>query len=121
MGLCSTPEIPNPADAAMEGIAASDQLQPYQYLINAAATLGNRITLDGHTYDFSGLGNADTSRVVSDQMAQTLLALQRERSPEIIAQRIEELKAADPQGYAARKQLFDRIMADAQENPNRPI
>lgn len=122
MSCCSGPQkIPDPAVAATAGIQADTELQPFNYLIQAASTLGIPITLDGKTYDFSGLGQADTAARVSDQMAQTLLALQQEKSPQIIQQRLDELKAADPQGYAARKQLFDRITADAQANPDRPV
>lgn len=121
MGLCDTPKIPNPADAAVGGIQADAELAPYQYLINAAATLGRRIEIGGKVYDFTGLGQADTAGRVSDQLAQTLLDLQREKSPAIIAQRLAELKAADPEGYASRQQLFDRIMSDAEQNPDRPV
>lgn len=122
MGLCDGAPTPqDPAAAASGGIQADLELNPFNYLINAASQLGNRITLNGRTYDFSGLGQADTARTVSDQMAQTLLDLQRETAPDIIAQRLAELKAADPEGYAARQQLFDRIMADAQAHPGRPV
>jgi len=114
-------KIPNPADAAVQGIQSDTQLQPFKYLLNAAADTGQNITLNGQNYDFTGLGNADTAGKISDQMAQTLLDLQKEKSPAIIAQRLKELQAADPQGYAARQQLFDRIMSDAQSNPGRPV
>src|SRR5438067_419893 len=112
-------KIPNPGQAAAAGIAADTSLQPFNYLINAASTLGTPISIDGKTYDFSGLGQADTAGVVGDKMAQTLLDLQKEKSPEIIQQRLDELKAADPEGYNARKELFDKIMEDAQKNPDR--
>src|SRR5689334_7013996 len=112
MGLEDTPHIPNAGAAAAAGIQADIENQPLMYLINAAATLGNRVTIGGHTYDFTGQGQADTDGRVSDQMAQTLLDLQRETSPDIIRQRLAELQAADPEGYAARQQLFDRIMQD---------
>jgi hypothetical protein len=122
MGLCSSPPTPqDPAAAAAGGIQADLELQPYNYLIQAASQLGQRVTINGRTYDFTGQGQADTARVVSDQMAQTLLDLQRETSPTIIQQRLDELKAADPEGYAARQQLFDRIMADASSHPGRPV
>lgn len=117
----SAPKIPDVGKAAVAGIQADSELQPFKYLIEAASAMGKPVVIDGKTYDFTGLGNADTARVVSDKMAQTLLDLQREKSPQIIAQRIEELKAADPQGYAARKTLFDRIVADARANPDRPL
>lgn len=119
--MSKAPKIPNAGDAAAAGIQADTALQPFQYLINAASTLGQKINIGGKDYDFTGLGAADTSGKISDSMAQTLLDLQKEKAPEIIAQRIEELKASDPQGYAARKQLFDRIIADSQANPNRPV
>lgn len=119
--LSKQPKIPDPSKAAIAGIQADTELMPMKYLIEAASTLGKKITIDGKEYDFTGLGQADTSRVVSDKLAQTLLDLQREKSPEIIRQRLAELEAADPQGFAARKQLFDRIMADAENNPGRPV
>lgn len=113
--------MPNPGDAAAAGIRADTELQPFRYLIQAASALGRPITINGRTYDFTGLGQADTAGQISDQMAATLLQLQQEKSPEIIEQRLSELRAADPQGYAARQQLFDRIMADARANPDRPV
>lgn len=122
MGCCGgTPKTPDPGQAAAQGIRTDTELQPFSYKINAASALGIPITIGGQTYDFSGQGSADLAAKVSDQMAATLLAIQKEKSPQIIQQRIEELKAADPQGYAARKQLFDRILADAQANPDRPM
>lgn len=116
-----TPSIPNPGKVAAQGIQTSTELQPYNYLIQSASTLGVPITLNGKTYDFSGLGQADTTGKVSDQMAQTLLDIQKTTNPTLIQQRIDELKAADPTGYAARKQLFDRIVADANSHPGRPL
>lgn len=121
MGCCSTPTIPNPGQAAAAGIQTDVQNQPLMYLLNAAAELGNKITIDGKTYDFTGQGQAATAGKVSDQMAQTLLDLQKETSPDIIKQRLAELQAADPEGYAARQQLFDRIVQDAATHPGRPV
>lgn len=121
MGFLSTPKIPNAAKQAAAGIQTDLEQQPFNYLIDAASQLGNKITVGGKTYDFTGLGTADTSAIVSDQMAQTLLDLQREKSPAIIKQRLAELEAADPQGYAARKELFQKILEYAQTNPDRPI
>lgn len=121
MGLCGSPEIPDPGKAAVAGLQADTEMQPFSYLINAASTTGRPVTIGGRTFDFTGLGRADTAGRISDKMAALLLELQREKSPQIIAARIEELKAADPQGYAARQQLFERILADAQANPDRPV
>lgn len=117
----STPTIPNPATAAAAGIQADIQNQPFSYLINAASTLGKPVTIGGKTFDFTGLGSQDVAGQISDQMAQTLLDLQTETSPTIIQQRLDELKAADPQGYAARKQLFDKIISDSKATPDRPL
>jgi len=73
------PKIPDPAKSAQQGIAADTELAPFQYLINSAATLGNKITINGKTYDFTGAGQSDTAGKVSDQMAQALLDLQKEK------------------------------------------
>jgi hypothetical protein len=122
MGLCDKPKAaPDPADAAVGGIQADLALSPHNYLLNAAAQMGTKVTIDGKVYDFTGLSEADTAAKVSDQMAQTLLDIQREKSPQIIEQRLAELKAADPKGYAARQDLFDQIMAEANKNPDRPL
>lgn len=121
MGFLSSVKVPNAAKSAAAGIQADLEQQPFNYLINAASQLGNKITIGGKEYDFTGLGDADTSAVISDQMAQVLLDLQKEKSPQIIAQRLAELQAADPEGYAARKTLFDKILEYATNNPDRPI
>lgn len=120
----SKPKTPKPVDyqdAARQGVYAGLESYPLQYLTDAASRLGRSVTVDGKTYDFTGLGDADTAGVVSDKMAQTLLDIQRAQGPAQIQQRINELKASDPEGYAARQQLFDRIMADANAQPDRPL
>lgn len=119
--MSKSPKLPDAGATAAAGIAADTQLQPFNYLINAASQLGVPITINGQTYDFTGQGVADTANVVSNQMAQTLLALQTAKDPAIIASQIASLKAADPAGYAARKQLFDQIMTDAQGHPGSPV
>lgn len=117
----SAPDPPDYEKAAREGVWADLQTYPLRYLTEAASRMGGKVTIDGKEYDFTGLGDADNARVMSDKMAQTLLDLQRTKAPEIIKQRIEELKAADPQGYAARQQLFDRILQQAEAQPDRPL
>ena len=123
MSWC-TPDIPaapDPADAAVSGINQDLVNSPFTYLINAAAQQGKKITIGGKTYDFTGVSQGDTAAKVSDQMAQTLLDIQREKNPAIIEARLKELQAADPKGYAARQDLFDQIMAEARKNPDRPL
>jgi len=121
MGKGDAPAPPDYAEAARQGVYADLETYPLRYLTEAASKMGGKFTLDGKTYDFTGLGDADTSRVMSDQMARTLLDIQRNLGPKFVAQRLAELKLADPQGYAARKELFDRIMADTEAHPDRPL
>ena len=122
------PSIPDPNKAAIQGVQTQAQLYPFQYLINAlsqmggSATLTDPVTGQPTSYDFTGLGTADVQNQMSDQMAQTLLDIQQGLGPQYIAQRLQDLQQADPTGYAARKQLFDRIMAEAgQSAPNLPL
>jgi len=115
------PKPPDYEQAAREGVYADLETYPLRYLTEAASRMGGRIVIDGKQYDFTGLGEADNARVMSDKMAQVLLDLQRDLGPEFIKQRIEELKAADPQGYAARQQLFDRILKSVEASPDRPL
>lgn len=121
MGGGSAPKPPNLNKAAKEGIYADLETYPQRYLTEAAAKMGGKVTIDGKTYDFTGLGDADNSAVMSDKMAQTLLDIQRNMGPQFVAQAIDELKQSDPNGYAARKDLFDRIMKEANEAPGQPM
>lgn len=119
--LFKKPEIPDPNAAALAGIAADMENYPFEYQINSLAKMGGKATINGKEYDFTGLGDADTTRAMSDKMAQTLLDLQKQYGPDFIKQKLAELKVADPTGYAARQQLFDQIMADADASPDRPM
>jgi hypothetical protein len=116
-----SPSAPDYDEAARQGVYADLETYPLRYLVEAASKQGGKVTIDGNEYDFTGAGEADNAAVMSDKMAQTLLDLQRDLGPDIIKQRIEELKLADPQGYAARKDLFDRIIKDTESNPDRPL
>lgn len=118
-----TPDIPDPNDAAIAGITADLQNFPFQYTIDAIAKMGGKWTdpATGKTYDFTGLGDADNAAVISDQMAQALLDIQKNYGGEYVKQRLKDLEQSDPKGFAARKELFARIMADADRHPDRPI
>jgi hypothetical protein len=83
--------------------------------------MGGKVTIDGKTYDFTGLGDADNAAKMSDQMAGTLLDIQQNYGPQYVQQRLDELKLADPTGYADRQQLFDKILADSKAQPDRPM
>lgn len=117
----SSPSIPDPNKAAIAGIQADAANFPFAWMINSLAQTGGKATIGGKDYDFTGLGNADQSYAISDAMAQTMLDIQNNYGLEFIKQRLENLKQADPAGYAARKDLFDRIMADSQAHPDRPM
>ena len=119
--LFSKPEVPDPNAAAVAGAVADMENYPFEYQINSLAKMGGKATINGKVYDFTGLGDADTTAAMSDKMAQTLLDLQKQYGPDFIKQKLAELKAADPTGYAARQQLFDQIMADAEASPDRPM
>lgn len=115
------PDVPDYEQAAREGVYADLETYPLRYLTEAASRMGGKVVIDGKEYDFTGLGDADNARVMSDKMAQVLLDLQRDLGPNVIKQRLEELKAADPQGYAARQQLFERILKSVEAQPDRPL
>lgn len=121
MGLFSSPKIPDPNVAAVAGATEDMVNLPLKAKIDALAQMGGRAVIDGKLYDFTGLGTADNNAVISDQMAQAMLDIQKNYGSEYIKQRLANLQQADPTGYAARKQMFDRILADADKNPNRPI
>ncbi len=112
MGLCgSTPKGPDYAASAREGVYAELETSPFTYLINAVAKTGGRIELDGQTYDFTGLGDADNARVTAEKMAQALLDMQQKYGADYVRQRLAELQASDPDGQTARKQLYEATMA----------
>jgi hypothetical protein len=111
----SSPNIPDPNKAAVAGATANAENFPFQYIINQLAQVGGNATINGQNYDFTGLGTADNARVMSDQMAQALLDIQKNYGGDFVKQRLADLQQADPQGYAARQQLFDRILADSQK------
>jgi hypothetical protein len=119
----SSPTIPDPNKAAIAGIETSAQLNPFEYLINALASTGqsgnvtNPITGQTQNYDFTGLGTADVQNQFQNQMAQTLLDIQKGLGPEFVAQRLKDLEQSDPTGFAAYKQLFDQIKQESAQSP----
>jgi hypothetical protein len=115
------PDPPNLADAAQQGVYADLETYPSRYLIDAAAQMGTKVNINGQTVDFTGQGTADNAAVMSDKMAAALLAIQQNQGPAFVQQRIDELKQADPQGYAARQDLFKQIMDQVNANPDRPL
>jgi len=117
----SSPKIPDPIKAQIAGVTADAANFPFEWMINSLAQTGGHQTIGGRDYDFTGLGNADQSYAISDAMAQTMLDIQANYGAEFIKQRLANLQQSDPNGYAARKELFDRILADSQAHPDRPM
>ena len=120
-GGSSTPVPTDPNVAAASGSAADAANYPFKAQIDALAQTGGSGTINGTWYNFSGLGTADQNSAVSNQMAQAMLDIQKNYGPAYVTQRLADLQQSDPTGYAARKQLFDKIIADSQANPNRPM
>ena len=117
----SGPSIPDPNKAAVAGAVSDVANYPFKAQIDALAQMGGKATINGKQYDFTGLGNADQNAKVSDQMAQAMLDIQKNYGSQYVTQRLAGLKQSDPTGYAARQQLFDKIISDAQANPDRPM
>src|ERR1017187_1373125 len=108
----SKPSIPDPNKAAVAGASADLANFPFQYMINSLAQTGGSANIAGQNYDFTGLGNADVAGQMSGQMAQALLDIQNNYGSQYVQQRLADLQQSDPTGYAARQQLFDKILAD---------
>lgn len=51
----------------------------------------------------------DGQKRSADQMAQTLLEIQQKYGSEYVQESLKQLQEADPEGFAARKQLYQRI------------
>lgn len=113
----SSPKIPDPNASAIAGSMADLQNFPFKSQIDALSQMGGKKTIGGVTYDFTGKGNADVAGKMSDQMAQAMLDIQKNFGPEFVAQRLKDLQQSDPKGYAARQQLFDKILADSKAGP----
>ena len=125
---CYKGSVPDPVSGAIAGAKETTALYPFQYIINAPSQTGGKATLiDPATgkpkeYDFSGAGQQQVQGQISDKMAQVMLDIQKGYGPQYIAQRLKDLEQSDPEGYAARKQLFDQIQQEASTNPpNEPL
>lgn len=117
----SVPSPPDPNQAAIAGVTQDAANFPLTWQINQLAQQGGHQVINGVDYDFTGLGNADQQNVLSDQAAQALLDIQDNYGSAYIQQRLADLQQSDPTGYAARQQLFDKILADSKDNPDRPL
>jgi hypothetical protein len=126
MGLCG-PDVPDPSKGYAAGIRADLESLPWRRMIEAASATGDKVTINipgkgPMTFDFSGLGQDDYAAQYGDQMAQQLLALQRDFGPAYVEERLHELEQSDPEGSAMRNRLWESIRSDAADaaNANRP-
>lgn len=119
------PDAPNYAEASREGILADIETLPLRRLIEQASKAGTKVTYkdpktgEEKTADFTGLGDADISKINfdtslgnADTIAAKSLELSKKYGTEYVAQRRKELEASDPTGWAMREQMGKSIMAD---------
>lgn len=122
MAGCCGGEVKQPdyAASAQEGVYADLETLPFKRLIDAASKGGEKVTIGGKTYDFTSLGDADAAAANAKTMAQALLDIQKTYGADYVRQRVAELKLSDPEGQAARDQLFGKIQAQMATPSNRP-
>lgn len=72
-------------------------------------------------YDFTGRGDIDNQVDLANKMAATTLATQKKYGVEFARTGVEQEELADPEGTAARRELYARIMAQAAKVQARPV
>lgn len=122
MGMCSSePDPPDPTLSIWEGAMEDLATLPTRKQVEAAALRGDKVTVGGQTYDFTGLGEADFQRQYADAMARTMLDLQQQYGSDYVQQRLKELRLSDPEGTQMRQDLWTRLQRDATERPAQPM
>ena len=123
--LPAAPPAPDYAKANKEGIETDIATLPLRRKIEAASAAGTKITYTDfngkeQTADFTGLGEGEraaaAAKIMSDQSAQIQkdqLALRKELGVANVKQTDDELRAADPAAYAARKALGSKLTDEA--------
>lgn len=105
----SKPQEPNYyAEATTAAVADAKSIEARKKIENAALT-GGKVTVNGQVYDFSNMSEADYQRAYADAMANAALEIQKSYGDQYIQQRQAELEAADPDGVAGRKQLWEQV------------
>ena len=127
MGLFKpdAPEAPNYAEANREGILTDLETLPLRRMIEAAARSGTAVSYTdprtGETKkaDFTGMGDADLSRLAvdfgiesADKLAKAQLDLSQKYGEATLAQRLKELEQADPEGTRIRKELGAQVESE---------
>lgn len=122
MGCCGSdpPQPPDPATQERESQLASLRSLPTQRLVDVAARTGGKVTVNGHVYDFSGMGDADVAKQYADAMAAAQLSDRQEFSGPQIEERLKELQLSNPEGVAMRQQYYNQILDDLNTSPDRP-
>jgi hypothetical protein len=128
MGLCGN-DPPDPAKGYVAGINADLETLPIRRILEAAALLGDSVTLDMpgkgkqggmQTFDFTGMGEAEYQAKYADNLTGQLLQMQKDFGPAYVQQRLAELEQADPAGAAMRRQLWGAIQDSASSTTARP-
>ncbi len=77
---------------------------------------------EGTAYaDFTGFGEADVQGKVARDTAQNILDLNAKYGPQFIEEALRQEELADPEGAAARRKLYELVMQQANEHPDRPV
>lgn len=109
--MASPPSAPNPTTAAIAGQTASVENYPFEDIINQLSQLGQSATINGTTYDFTGLGNAAQAATMGQQSAAGQLALEEQYGPQFVQQALAQVQQANPLGTAAENQLGELVSA----------
>jgi hypothetical protein len=128
-----TTQVDNPAYTAAQNRVAEAQTA-YQRAIDSAPAGGTTVRQyfdpqgrpvtesEAVRADFTGLGDIDAarqqldfSRESADSNAQTALYIQRTYGADFIRQRLEELKLADPTGFALREQMGASVASELEQ------
>lgn len=108
-GATQGPGSPDYSAASAAAIWTDLQTLPARRTIEAAARTGGRVFFDDTWWDFSGMSDADIAAKNADLFAQKMLEIQKKYGAEFVAQRLQELQQSDPEGWAARKQMYQLI------------
>lgn len=73
------------------------------------------------TADFTGYGTADVQGKIARQYAAMEQQLSEKYGPQFAAEAAKEAQEADPEGYAARQEMYQQIQNELNKTPQRPV
>jgi len=124
------PAAPDYAAANREGIITDIETLPLRRQIENAARLGKPVTYvdpktgESKTVDFSNMGDAEYAKQMATILGDSNASLQRQQldlrkelGTANAQQTRDELRAADPEGFALRDQLTSRTQAELNMGP----